>query len=238
MGIFYHFFRSTFVRSHTDVGQEGLALSLHSNSSQRCSVRLRSGLCAGQSCSSTPNSLLVSLWTCFVHWCSHVGTGRTIPKLCPQSWELELSNISLLKHSEFLSLELRDQAQKNNPTPWSPSTKLYTWHNAARQVSFSCQLPNPDSSIRLPDGEARETRLHHSRVQWQRALHHCIRRFALHLQRQSACLGACCYSPVAMETIGTPVFNHLDGWVNTFGSIVYEQMEILLLFSNFLVNQT
>ena len=58
MGIFYHFFRSTFVRSHTDVGQEGLALSLHSNSSQRCSVRLRSGLCAGQSSSSTPNSLI------------------------------------------------------------------------------------------------------------------------------------------------------------------------------------
>ncbi|KAG7324675.1 hypothetical protein KOW79_012691 [Hemibagrus wyckioides] len=38
---------STFVRSHTDVGREGLAHSLRSNSSQRCSIGLRSGLCAG-----------------------------------------------------------------------------------------------------------------------------------------------------------------------------------------------
>ena len=58
MGIFDHSTRSAFVRSHTDVGREGLALSLHSNSSQRCSIGLRSGLCAGQSSSSTPNSLI------------------------------------------------------------------------------------------------------------------------------------------------------------------------------------
>ena len=32
------FFHNLFVRSHTDVGQEGLALSLRSNSSQRCSI--------------------------------------------------------------------------------------------------------------------------------------------------------------------------------------------------------
>ena len=47
MGIFDHSSRSAFVRSHTDVGWEGPALSLHSNSSQRHSVGLRSGLCAG-----------------------------------------------------------------------------------------------------------------------------------------------------------------------------------------------
>ena len=35
MGIFDHCSGSAFVRSHTDVGWEGLALSLHSNSSQR-----------------------------------------------------------------------------------------------------------------------------------------------------------------------------------------------------------
>ena len=44
--------------SHTDVGPEGLALSLRSDSSQRCSIGLRSGLCAGQSSSSTPDSAI------------------------------------------------------------------------------------------------------------------------------------------------------------------------------------
>ncbi|KAK3549116.1 hypothetical protein QTP70_032576 [Hemibagrus guttatus] len=58
MGIFDRSSRSTFVRSGTDVGREGLARSLRSNSSQRCSMGLRSGLCAGQSSSSTPNSLI------------------------------------------------------------------------------------------------------------------------------------------------------------------------------------
>ena len=40
MGIFEHSSRSALVRSHTDVGREGLALSLLSNSSQRCSMQL------------------------------------------------------------------------------------------------------------------------------------------------------------------------------------------------------
>uniref|UniRef100_A0A3B4CFI5 Myosin binding protein C, cardiac n=1 Tax=Pygocentrus nattereri TaxID=42514 RepID=A0A3B4CFI5_PYGNA len=43
------------------------------------------------------------------------------------------------------------EEQPHNP----PSTKLYTWHNAVRQVPFSWQLPNPDSSIGLPDGESK-----------------------------------------------------------------------------------
>ena len=58
MGMFDHSSRSAFVRSGTDVGQEGLTHSLSSNSSQRCSIGLRSGLCAGQSSSSTPNLLI------------------------------------------------------------------------------------------------------------------------------------------------------------------------------------
>jgi hypothetical protein len=44
------------VRSGTDVGLLGLACSRHSNSSQRCSMGLRSGLGAGQSSSFTPIS--------------------------------------------------------------------------------------------------------------------------------------------------------------------------------------
>ena len=44
------------VRSGTDVGRLGLARSWRSNSSLRCSMGLRSGLCASQSSSSTPIS--------------------------------------------------------------------------------------------------------------------------------------------------------------------------------------
>ena len=121
MGIFDHSSRSSFVRSQTDVGQEGLALSLHSNSSQRCSIRMRSGLCAHQSSSSTPNSLLMSLWTCFVHWCTVMLEQEGPSPNCSHravSWNCAAS-LGVLKHSELLSLELRDQAQllKNNPTP-------------------------------------------------------------------------------------------------------------------------
>ena len=58
MGIFDHSSRSAFVRSDTDVGGEGLARSLRSNSSQRCSIGLRSGLYAGQSSSSKPNCVI------------------------------------------------------------------------------------------------------------------------------------------------------------------------------------
>ncbi len=47
------------------------------------------------------------------------------------------------------------------------SSKLYSWHNAVRSVSFSWHLPNPDSPI--------------TRVQWQCASHHSIRRLALYL---------------------------------------------------------
>ena len=157
MGIFDHSSRSAFVRSHTDVGQEGLALSLCSNSSQRCSVGLKSGLCAGQSSSSTPNSLSMSLWTllyALVH--SYVGTGRGHPQTVPtklEAWNCPTS-LGMLKHTEFLSLELKVQTQllKNNPNHNPPSTKLHTWHNAVRL--FFWQPPNSDLSIRLLDGEA------------------------------------------------------------------------------------
>ena len=56
VGIFAHSGKRAFVRSDTDVGREGLAHNLRSSSSQRCLMGLRSGLCEGQSSSSTPNS--------------------------------------------------------------------------------------------------------------------------------------------------------------------------------------
>lgn len=49
---------------------ECLALSVHSNSSQRCSLRLRSGTCIGQSSSSTPRLCL----PCLYEPCSTLGT--------------------------------------------------------------------------------------------------------------------------------------------------------------------
>jgi hypothetical protein len=44
----FHSATRALVRSDTDVGRLGLAHSRHSNSSQRCSMGLRSGFCAGQ----------------------------------------------------------------------------------------------------------------------------------------------------------------------------------------------
>ncbi|KAK6293699.1 hypothetical protein J4Q44_G00360250 [Coregonus suidteri] len=53
-GTCFHSSTRALVRSGTDVGRLGLARSRRSSSSQRCSMGLRSGLCAGQSSSSTP----------------------------------------------------------------------------------------------------------------------------------------------------------------------------------------
>ena len=103
------------VRSHTDVGWEGLALTLCSNSAQRCRVEVRT-LCIHTKLS---HPCLYGL--CFVHWCTvMLEQEGAIPKLLPQSWGHGI--VSMLKHSEFLSLEIRGQAQflKNTPTPQSP----------------------------------------------------------------------------------------------------------------------
>ena len=55
-GTCFHSDTRALVRLGTDVGRLGLAHSLRSNSSQMCSVGLRSGLCSGQLSSSTPIS--------------------------------------------------------------------------------------------------------------------------------------------------------------------------------------
>jgi hypothetical protein len=54
-GTCFHLATTALVRSGAGVGQLGLAHS-RPNSSQRCLMELRSGLCAGQSSSSTPIS--------------------------------------------------------------------------------------------------------------------------------------------------------------------------------------
>ena len=109
MGIFDHSSRSTFVRSHTDVGREGLALDSQ-DSVQASQVHPHQTLSS------------MSLWTllcALVH--SHVGTGRGHPQTVPTklgTWNCTTS-LGIMKHSEFLSLALWGQAQllKSNPTP-------------------------------------------------------------------------------------------------------------------------
>ena len=122
-GIFDHSSRSVFVRSHTDVGWKGLALGPCSSSSERRStgsVEVRI-LCRLVKFIHTRRSHLRLYGPCSVHWCtvmleqegsSQNCSHKVRSMYCPTS-------LGMLKHSEFLSLELRGQAQllKNNPTP-------------------------------------------------------------------------------------------------------------------------
>lgn len=88
LGIFDYASRGPFVKSDTDVGREGLRHRLHCNSSHRCSVRLRSGLC--QSSSPTPNLLIhfTSLQHRLVDRCpAMLELEGAIPKLFAQSWD-------------------------------------------------------------------------------------------------------------------------------------------------------
>ena len=66
-GTCFHSGTRALVRSGTDVGRLGLARSQHSITSQRCSMGLRLGLCAGQSSSSTSistNNFFMDLALC------------------------------------------------------------------------------------------------------------------------------------------------------------------------------
>jgi len=181
---------SAFVRSGTDVGREGLTRSLRSNSSQRCYIGLRSGLCAGQSSSSTPNSLIhvfMDLALCTGAqscWnrkgpspnCSHkVGS----MKLSKMSWYAEALRVPFTGTKGPSPTPEKQPHTKIPPPPnftldTMQSGKYRSPGNSQTQTRPSdCQTEKRDSSLQ-------RTRLHCSRVQWRCALHHCIRRFALH----------------------------------------------------------
>ncbi|MEQ2265972.1 hypothetical protein XENORESO_015479 [Xenotaenia resolanae] len=136
-GIFDHSSRSTFVSSETDVGREGLDLTRRSNSSQMCSIKLRSGrlnvwnifkMCyAHQSLinmlgqTKVPQTLssmsLCTLLCALVH--NHDGRGRDHLQTVPtklEAWSFPKS-LGMLKHSEFLLLELRGDAQYLKTAP-------------------------------------------------------------------------------------------------------------------------
>jgi len=159
MGIFDHSFRSAFVRSDTDVGWEGLAHSLRSNSSQRCSIELRSGPW-GQSSSSTPNWLIhvfIDLALCTgVQSCWN--RKRPSPNCFHKVRSMKLSKISWYAEAfraPFTGTKGPSPAPEKQPhtiIPPPPNFTLGTMQSD--EVPFPWQPPNPDSSIRLPDGKA------------------------------------------------------------------------------------
>jgi len=119
----------------------------------------------------------MSLWTLLCALVrSHVGTGRghlqTVPtklgeRNCPTC-------LGMLKH---LELSPTPEKQPNTITLPPPNYTLGTTATTNRKTQTrpsDCQTEKCDSSLQ-------RTRLHCSRVQWQHALHHCIRRFALYL---------------------------------------------------------
>ena len=70
---------------------------------------------------------------------------------------------------------------------------------ALQTVAYSCQMEKRNWSLQ-------RTRLHCSRVQWRCALHHCIRRFALHLLMYGL-------DAVTMETHSMKLSKHCS-WAN------------------------
>ena len=78
-GTLSHSATRAFVRSGTDVGRLCLIRSRRSNSSQRCLMGLKSGLCVGQSSSSSPIStnnfyMYLALYLAFPNCCHKVGS--------------------------------------------------------------------------------------------------------------------------------------------------------------------
>ncbi len=213
MGIFYHSSRSAFVRSDTDVGREGLARSLCSNSSQRCSIGLRSGLCAGQSSSSTPNSLIhvfMDLALCTGAqscWnrkgpspiCSHKVGSMEFSKI---SWYAEAFRVP------FTGTKGPSPAPEKQPHTIIPSPPNFTvgtmqsdkyrspGNHQTQTRPSDCQMEKRDSSLQ-------RTRLHCSRVQWWRALHHGIPRFALHLVTYGLDAAARPWKPIPWSSLCT-----------------------------------
>ena len=207
------------MRSHTDVGREGLALRLRSNSSQRCSIELRSGLCASQSSSSTPNSLIhvfMDLALCTGAQSCWNRKGPS-PNCSHKVGSMELSNISWYAEAfrvPFTGTKGPSPAPEKQPhtiIPPPPNFTLGTMqsdkyrspgNHQTQTCPSDCQMEKRDLSLQ-------RTCLHCSRVQWRPwksdpFLHKC-------LYKQSACQGACFYTPVAMIVIGTPDIDYFDG---------------------------
>ena len=151
---------------------------------------MRSGLCAGQSSSSTPNSLMhvfMDLALCTGAQSCWNRKGPS-PNCFHKVGSLKFSKIYWYAEAfrvPFTGTKGPCPAIEKQHTIIPPppnftlgtkqSDKYRSPGNRQTQTRPSdCQMEKRDSSLQ-------RTRLHCSIVQWRSALHHCIRRFALHL---------------------------------------------------------
>ena len=121
---------------------------------------------AGQSSSSTPNSLIQCLYgPYFVHWCTvMLEQEGGIPKLLHGAWNCPTS-LGMLRHSEFLSLELRGQAQLHQ-----------TLHLAQCSQTSTVLLATA------------KPRLVHQIARWRSAIHHSRERVSTALESSGSVL--------------------------------------------------
>ena len=119
---------------------------------------------------------------------SHVGTGRSHPQTVPiklGAWNCPTS-LGMLKttpHHKNVTLGTMQSDMSRSPSNRQSQTR-----------PSDCQMEKRDSSLQ-------RTRLHCSRVQWWRALHHCIQRFALHLLMYSLDAAARPWKPIPWSSL-------------------------------------
>ena len=99
--------------------------------------------------SSSSTLINISVWTslCAQGHC-HAETGKGLP-------QTNATKMDAQNRIELYAVALRfpfTGTKGPSPNHYS-STNRYSWHYALGQVVFSWHLPNPDSSVGLPDGE-------------------------------------------------------------------------------------
>ena len=120
----------------------------------------------------------MSLWTCFVHWFRvMLEQEGVIPNI---SWYAKAFRVP------FTGTKGSSPAPEKQPHTIIPPPLNVTLgtkqSNKYRSLgSHQTQTRLSDCQIEKRDSSLQRTRLHCSRVQWQRSLHHCFRHFALHL---------------------------------------------------------
>jgi len=192
-----------------------LARSLRSNSSQRCSIGLRSGLCAGQSGSSKPNWLIrvfMDLTLCTGAQSCWNRKGPS-PNCLHKVGNIKWSKISWYAEAfrvPFTGTKWPSPAPEQQPHTIIPpppnftlgpmqSDKYRSPGNRQTQTRPSdCQMEKGDSSLHRTTSN-----LHCSRVQWRRALHQCMQRFASHLVMQGLHAAARPWKPIPWNSLRT-----------------------------------
>lgn len=142
-----------------------------SYSSQRCSNGLSLALCTGHSSSFTPSPTHPCFYGTGAQSNSHVGRRRGHPETVPT----KLENLS---ESSFHQKWRSEPKSWTTPHHTSPSSKLYNWQDAIKQVLLSWQprfLQAKECDLLLWEPVSS------ARVQWQHTFHHCISSFALYL---------------------------------------------------------